>query len=130
LVSVAESTPYTIVLKNVSREYKFGSTPRINVFCRDKYPLKNFVRGYQFNQFTTSSLLPTSSYYAIKDNESEEMIIDFSDNTKLSCDGNVHYFIMDTTSFSQERYYRPLIKVVTSNEISIIDTKTIFKISR
>jgi len=82
------------------------------------------------NQFLTSSLLPTSSYYCIKDNESEQTIVDFDDATKLSCDGNMHYFILDTTSFAQERFYRILVKVVTNNEEQIFDNGYIFKVTR
>ena len=73
LVSLTGFNPYTVVVKNVGREYKFGSVPRINIFAREKAPLKNFVKGYQQSQYLSSSLLPADSYYAIKDNESENI---------------------------------------------------------
>jgi hypothetical protein len=130
LVSIQDGTPYVVTVKNLSKNYKFGSMPRINVYARDKNPLKNFVRGYQMNQYLTSSLLPETSYYAIKDNESERIILDFDDATKLSCDGNMHYFVLDTTSFAQERFYRILIKTVTDTETHIFDNGYIFKITR
>jgi hypothetical protein len=130
LVPVTETTPFTVVAKNVVKNYKFGSMPRIDIYARAKNPLKNFVTGYQMNQYLTSSLLPTSSYYAIKDNESERIILDFDNNTKLSCDGNIHYFVLDTTSLAQERFYRILIKTVTNNTTQIFDNGYIFKITR
>lgn len=130
LTAVSESNPFTVVLRNLNKNYKFGAIPRVDVYARPKNPLKNFVRGYQMNQFLTSSLLPTSSYYCIKDNESEQTIVDFDDATKLSCDGNMHYFVLDTTSFAQERYYRILVKVVTNNEEQIFDNGYIFKVTR
>lgn len=130
LVAVSESNPFTITLRNLSKNYKFGAMPRVDVYARPKNPLKNFVRGYQMNQFLTSSLLPTSSYYCIKDNESEQVIIDFDSSTKLSCDGNMHYFVLDTTSFAQERFYRILVKVITNNEEQIFDNGYIFKVTR
>lgn len=130
LVAVSESNPFTVVLRNLSKNYKFGAIPRVDVYARPKNPLKNFVKGYQMNQFLTSSLLPTSSYYCIKDNESEQVIVDFDDATKLSCDGNMHYFVLDTTSFAQERFYRILFKVVTNNEEQIFDNGYIFKVTR
>lgn len=130
LNSVSESNPFTVVLRNLSKNYKFGAVPRVDVYARQKNPLKNFVKGYQMNAFLTSSLLPTSSYYSIKDNESEKTIVDFDDATKLSCDGNMHYFALDTTSFAQERFYRILVKVVTDNEEQIFDNGYIFKITR
>ena len=130
LVSLTGFNPYTVVVKNVGREYKFGSVPRINIFAREKAPLKNFVKGYQQSQYLSSSLLPSDSYYAIKDNESENFVIDFDDYTKLSCDGAIHYFRLDTTGLPVERYYRILIKTEINGEIVIFDNGNIFKVSR
>lgn len=130
--SLEQSTfPYTIVLQNVKNEYKFGSFPRINVYSRPQYQLKNFKKGLQLSQYMTSSYLPSSSYYMIKDNESEEVFVDFDDGTKLSCDGNINYFKIDTTGLPQERYFRILIKTVENDgQINIFDNKNIFKIVR
>jgi hypothetical protein len=130
LVSVSENIPFVVVARSVNKNYKFGSVPRIDVYARAKNPLKNFVKGYQMNQYITSSLLPSSSYYAIKDNESERMILDFDEATKLSCDGNLHYFTIDTTSLPEERFYRILLKIVTNNTTQIFDNGYIFKVTR
>ena len=130
LTPVDERDPFNVVIRNLTKNLKFGSMPRVDVYARSKLPLKNFVRGYQMNQYLTSSLLPTSSYYSIKDNESELTVIDFDDSTKLSCDGNLHYFVLNTTSLPQERFYRILIKVVTNNEVQIFDNGYIFKVTR
>ena len=130
LVSLSGFNPYTVVVKNVTKDYKFGSVPRINIFAREKSPLKNFVKGYQQSQYLSSSLLPSDSYYAIKDNESENFVIDFDDYTKLSCDGVIHYFRFDTTGLPVERYYRILIKTEINGEIVIFDNGNIFKVSR
>ena len=89
----------------------------------------SFVR-YQQSQYLSSSLLPADSYYAIKDNESENFVIDFDDYTKLSCDGAIHYFRLDTTGLPVERYYRILIKTEINGEIVIFDNGNIFKVSR
>lgn len=130
LISISSTVPYNITLKNLNKNYKFGAMPRIDVFARAKTPLKTFNSGYQLNSYITSSLLPSSSFYAIKDNESEKMILDFDQSTKLSCDGNIHYFILNTTSLTQERYYRILVKVVGNNETQIFDNGYIFKVTR
>lgn len=123
--------PYTIVLQNVKNEYKFGSLPRINVYSRPQNQLKNFKKGLQLSQYITSSYLPSTSYYMIKDNESEEVFIDFDEGTKLSCDGNINYFKLDTTGLPQERYFRILIKTIENDgQINIFDNKNIFKIVR
>ena len=130
MVPLTGTTPYTIVMQNLSKEYKFGSIPRINVFAREKFPLKNFTKGYQQSSYLSSSLLPSASYYSIKDNESENVVIDFDDNTKLSSDGNIHYFNVDTTGLPVERFYRILIKTTFNNQTNIFDNGNIFKITR
>ena len=123
--------PYGVVLQNVHESYKFGNVVRIDTFARPKNPLKNFIIGTQANYYLTSSYLPATSYYMIKDNESEEVIIDFDSNTKLSCDGVTNYFMLDTTGLPQERYYKILIKTVNSNgEQNIFDHNNVFKIVR
>jgi hypothetical protein len=131
MVSVSSTTPYTIVLKNVQREYKRGSLPRINVFARAKYPLNNFVPGVVLNHYMTSSLLPAETYYSIKDNNSELTLLDFDDGTKVSADGNIHYFTFDTAGLPVDRFYRILIKtVLPTGEIEIFDNNNIFKVTR
>jgi len=130
LVPLNTFNPYTVVVKNLNRTYKFGSVVRINVFAREKSPLKNFVKGYQQSQYLSSSLLPSETYFAIKDNNSENMIMDFDDYTKLSCDGSIHYFNLDTTTLPVERYYRLLIKTVIDGETKIFDNGNIFTITR
>lgn len=131
LAPVTSSVPFTIALNNVKSKYKFGSFPRINMVVRDKYPMKTFDVTPQQPSYTTSKYLPSSSYYSIKDNESEETIIKFDEYTKLSCNGTHHYFMLDTTGLPQERYYRILIKTELSDgTVEIFDNNTIFKIVR
>ena len=130
MVPLTGIVPYTVVMQNLSKEYKFGSIPRINIFAREKFPLKNFTKGYQQNNYLSSSLLPSASYYCVKDNESENIVIDFDDNTKLSSDGNIHYFKIDTTGLPVERFYRILIKTTFNNQTDIFDNGNIFKITR
>jgi len=130
LVPLNTFNPYTVVVKNLNRTYKFGSVVRINVFAREKSPLKNFVKGYQQSQYLSSSLLPSETYFAIKDNNSENMVMDFDEYTKLSCDGSIHYFNLDTTTLPVERYYRLLIKTVIDGETKIFDNGNIFTVTR
>ena len=80
--------------------------------------------------YLNNYFLPTSSYYAIKDNETEQVVLDFDQYTKLSCDGSGNYFMLDTTSYPQERYFRLLIRVEDSGSIYTFDKSNIFKIVR
>ena len=68
----------------------------------------------------------------IKDAESEEVLINFDEYSKLSCDANLgNYFVLQTTGLPQERYLTIFIKVVYKDgTIDIIDTQKVFKITR
>jgi hypothetical protein len=107
-----------------------GNIVRVNVFARQEFPFKNFQRRTQFTQFLTPLYLPTSSYYAIKDNETDQIVLDFDNYTKVSCDTNGNYFLIDTTGLPQERYFKLLIKTEQSGSVYTFDHGDIFKIVR
>jgi hypothetical protein len=132
LSPVTGSIQNIINLQYIKDQYKVGSVPKIFVFARDKYPLKQFNKSYQQPAMVTPKYLPTSSYYMIKDAESEEVIIGFDEYTKLSCDPNQgNYFKLQTTGLPQERYMKIYIKSQYSDgSIDIVDTEKIFKIIR
>jgi hypothetical protein len=128
LLPVTSSVGVSVSIKNLKKEYRFGSIPRFNIYARDLYPKKSFSRLQTV--YLETKYLPTSSYYAIADMESAENIVDFDEYTKLSCDDNSNYFMLDTTGLPQERYYKVLIKVVTDSETEVFDSNAIFKITR
>jgi hypothetical protein len=130
LSPVQFSKPFVTVIQNLPKLANAGNIIRINVFAREEFPFKNFERRTQFTQFLTPQYLPTSSYYAIKDNETEIMILNFDDNTKLSCDTKGNYFLMDTTGLPQERYVRILLKTEQSGSVYTLDHDDIVKIVR
>lgn len=125
------NTPFTIIIKDLKPTYKGGDIPQIGVFARPQFPLKVFEKTAQQSVLIVPELLPTSSYYAIKDNMSEEMIVDFDNYTKLSCAypyGN--FFMLDTTGLAEERSYRVLIRVENSGSKYTFDDGNVFKITR
>lgn len=123
--------PFVVVLQDLKKEYSFGDIPRINVFAREKFPLKSFGKAPQQPVYTTPMLLPSSSFYSIKDSETEEIIIDFDNYTKISCEPNGHFFHLDTTGLEKERYYKILVRVVfDSGKSYTFDSFDLFKIRR
>jgi hypothetical protein len=126
------STDNLINVQYLKQHYKSGSKPKIFVFARDKYPLKTFDKSLQQPSMVKPKYLPTSSYYMIKDASTEEVIIDFDEYSKLSCDpvkGN--YFILNTEDFTQERYFKIFIKAeYDDGTVDIQDTTKVFKIVR
>jgi hypothetical protein len=132
LKPVSGSIQNLITLNYLKDAYKAGSLPKIFVFARDRYPLKNFQKAYQQPVMVTPKYLPTSSYYMIKDAESEEVLVGFDQYTKLSCDANQgNYFKLQTTGLPQERYLKIFIKTeYVDGTVDITDTQKIFKITR
>ena len=122
--------PFVTVIQNIPSTVKAGNMIRVNVFARPEFPIKNFNRQTQFTQLLTPQYLPTSSYYAIIDNETEQIILDFDNYTQISCDANGNYFMLDTTSFPQERYFKLLIKTEDNGAIYTFDKGNVFKIVR
>ena len=123
--------PFSVNVRDLNYSYQRGNIIDIFISPREKYPNKTFIRGFQFEQYETSSYLPTSSYYGIRDNITNEMIIDFDEYTQLNCNypaGN--YFELDTACLFPEREYQILVKIVDSNHSYTIDTGKKFKIVR
>ena len=88
--------------------------------------LKSFSNTFVNN---TINYLPTSSYYAIKDLDTNEFVIDFDKQfTKISCDNNSNYFDVYMNGLEPERYYKILIKTVINGSVIVKDEDYYFKI--
>ncbi len=132
LSPITGSTDNLINIQHLKQHYKAGSKPKIFVFARDKYPLKTFNKSFQQPSMVTPKYLPTSSYYMIKDASTEEIILDFDEYSKLSCDPSKgNYFVLNTEVFPQERYFKIFIKTeYEDGTVDIQDTSKVFKIVR
>jgi hypothetical protein len=131
MLSVNTISPFVVVVQDLKPRYSFGDIPRINVFGRERFVKKTFDKSAQSLAYTIPKSLPTSSYYAIKDNETEEIIVDYDNYTKLSCDLNGNYFMLDTTGLAQERYYKILLRIVDEmGSIYTFEAGNTFKIQR
>lgn len=130
LQPVNTNRPFVVIIQDLKKEYSFEDMPRIGVFAREKYPLKGFGKSPQQPVYVTPKYLPTSSYYAIKDNETEEIVMEFDNYTKISCDEIGNYFYLNTSGLSQEKYYKILIRVVDGEKVYTFDSGDLFKVRR
>jgi hypothetical protein len=89
-------------IRNFKKEYKVNTTPKFRVIGRDLYPIKTFSSTAQYG---ISKFLPTTSYYQICDYHSGEVIVPFSDYTKLSCDTDGNYFNLNLSNWEVDRVY-------------------------
>lgn len=115
-------------IKNMAKEYKFGSIVRMDVTARKRYPVKTFTN--KLSDYLAPYYLPSSSYYQIKDAESEETILPYDDFTRLSYDSNGNYFMLDMSGLPSERYYKVEIRSEQSGSLMTFPILTPFKISR
>jgi hypothetical protein len=79
-----------------------------------------------------SKRLPTSSYYAIQDEQTSMYVVPFDDRNVISCDNKGNYFKLDFNTFLPNRYYKVLIKVkMDGGDIEkTIDDSIYFKVSK
>ena len=115
-------------MKNMAAEYKFGSIVRMDVAARKRYPVKTFTN--RSSDYVFPYYLPSSSFYQIKDAESEETIIPYDDYTRLSFDGSGNYFMLDTSGLPIERYFKVEIRTEQSGSVLTFPVPTAFKVSR
>lgn len=123
--------PFSLNLQSLQPTYKAGDVIKIYIFGRKKFPQKFYGRSPQQEQYVVPEVLPSSSFFALKDNQTDEIVLNFDSYTQISCEypyGN--FFYLDTTGLPQERYYRVLIQVNDSKSSYTIDTGKTFKIVR
>lgn len=111
---------------NNKDKYYSGSVERFRIGAIPKYPARTFATS---SNYLINNYLPTSSYYAIKDSQTNEYIIDFDNTfTKISADEESSYFDIYMNGLEPERYYTILIKVVSNNSVKIFDENMNFKV--
>jgi len=93
------------------------SINRFRVNCRPKYPPRTYQTA---SSYTKNFLLPSSSYYAIQDLDTNEFVVDFDETyTKISADPKSSYFTVYMNGLEPERYYQILVKTFVNNEIIV-----------
>lgn len=117
-----------VTFKRLKTRYKHGSKPEIRVFGREKYPLKTYTNQYSY---TDVKYLPSTTYYQVKDAVTEEVIVPFSNYTKISCDSNGNYFKLNLSNWEINRDYFIEIKVDRNGEIEyFVDKDLTFTIEK
>ena len=97
---------------------------RIN--CRPEFPARTFQTA---SIYTDNFALPTASYYAIKDLDTNEFVIDFdSEFTQISCDSTGSYFTLYMNGLEPERYYEILIQTTIDGNTIVKDDQYYFKV--
>lgn len=118
----------TISIKNHRSKYQDSDTVRFRLSCRPKYPTRSFTTS---SIYLTEHVLPQTSYWGVKDEFTNEMVVDFDTTyTKISADNSGNYFDVYMDTFQPERFYRLLVKTTLNNNTIVIDNKNIFKVTK
>jgi hypothetical protein len=128
-LTVVTSSYFTPVINNNKGEYQQDSIQRFRVAVRGLYIPTAFRTILSYGN---THALSTSSYWAIKDLDTEEMVVDYDTSyTKISCDSISNYFDVYMNGLEPERYYKLLIKtILPTKEIIVLDKDYIFKVVR
>ena len=110
---------------NLKKEYKVGTTAKIQVFGRELYPLKTFSNTFEY---LTSKYLPSTTYYQIRDYASNDVIIPFSDYSKVSCDSNGNYIKVNFSNWEANRVYKIEFKIDNNGSVEYFDNDTTFSL--
>jgi hypothetical protein len=115
-------------LGNNQSEYQQDSVQRFRVNVRDKFPSRAFQTT---SVYLNNKVLPTSSYWSIKDLDTEEIVVDYDESyTKISADNTGNYFDIYMNGLEPERYYKILIKTIIDGSTLILDDNYYFKVIR
>jgi hypothetical protein len=110
---------------NLKAEVKVGTMSKIRIFTRELYPIKTFVKQFAYS---TLHYLPATSYYQIKDYTSDDIIIPFSDYSKISCDVNGNYINLNLSNWEADRIYKIEFKVTIDGNTQYFDDDITFRI--
>jgi len=124
--SIVTTSNIKIALNENPGTFYPTSVNRFRVNLSPLYPPRTWQTT---SYFTNLYFLPTSSYYAIKDLDTNEIIINFDDQyTKISSDSNGNYFDIYMSGLEPERYYAILIKTTINGSTLIYDDQYYFKV--
>ena len=128
-LNIVTSSQFVATLGNNKGEYQQDSVQRFRVNVRDQFPSRSFSTT---SNYLNNKALPSSSYWSIKDLDTEEIVVDYDTNyTKISCDSQGNYFDVYMNGLEPERYYKLLFKTVLSDGEAIIsDNNYYFKVIR
>lgn len=128
--SLAEGVlPFSVGVENFHRDYRVDDRVKFRLNVTQLYPSRIYSTSSIYRQ--EDYVLPENSYWGIKNEYTNEMVIDFDEiGSKISADSTGSYFFLDMNNLEPERYYRLLVQVQKDGEKITIDNRNIFKVMR
>ncbi len=127
-LSLLSTDQSTIGIKNNKGNYPDTGKQRFRISARPQYPTRTFTTS---SVYLTEYALPSGSYWGLRDENTEEMVVDFNTEfTKISCDSEGAFFDVYMGGLQPERYYRILIKTELDTSTVVRDGNNVFKVVR
>jgi len=124
--TILNTLPATITLAQNPGVFYSESINRFRVNARPEYPVQLWQTE---SVYLNNYYLPTASYYAIKDLETNEYIVNFDTiYTKLSADTTSSYFDLYMNYLQPERYYTILIQSTINGSTIVFNDQYYFKV--
>jgi hypothetical protein len=115
-----------IYLRSFEGVYQKDTKVRILLGSRKKFPRPTFSQN---SSFSTMYALPVNTYYQIKDAHNDQIVVPYSNYTKINTNSSGSYFDFYTTMLYPERYYKFEFKVNYSESIEYFNSNDfLFKI--
>ena len=123
------SSDFILSFTNLKSEFEDSGVYDFRLKVRDTYPARAFQTS---SVYLNAKVLPTSSYWGLKDSKTNEMVVDFDTSyTKISADSGSNYFRVYMDGLEPERYYQLMVKTVVGNETIVVEDKgNYFKVVR
>ena len=126
--TVLNSGDIFLSLHNNKSVFQRKSKQRFRLTTRKRYPDRTFVTS---SNFLDTQYLPQTSYYSVRDAETDEIIIPFDTSyTKLSADNDGMFFDLWMEGLQPERFYKLMFRSDNNDGIQIFDEDYIFKVIR
>ena len=121
------STPNVFIsLENNAGVYYSESVVNFRLNVRPEFPVRTFATQ---SNYTKNHALPEASYYAIKDLDTNEFIVEFDlINTQISCNPSGSNFTVYMNGLEPERYYQILIQTTIDENTIVRNENYYFKV--
>jgi len=124
--TILNTLPATLTLAQNPGTFYSQSFNRFRINARPEFPLQLWQTS---SVYTNNYYLPTASYWAIKDLDTNEYVVEFDNQfTQLSADATSSYFDVWMNGLEPERYYAILIKTEIQGTTQVFDDQYYFKV--
>ncbi len=123
--SVLTSGEVYVTLSNNKEKFRTSEEYQFRLNVRELYPTRRFVTS---SNFLDVKYFTSRSFYSLVDYATEEVLIPFGEESKLSADSEGMYFKLYMNGLQEERYYKFLFKHENNDGIRVYDDNYYFKI--